>query len=93
MHDCVTSFRFFHNHSTCDELAAKALGRGLRVPAPLRSGEHFIANHEFAHPSQNEAEADKNAVHVPLCMRLTIGGPCLNSSGESKPSARLIGIV
>jgi hypothetical protein len=25
------------------------------------------------------------SVHVPLCVKLTIGGPCLNSSGESKP--------
>ncbi len=25
------------------------------------------------------------SVHVPLCVRLTIGGPCLNSSGKSKP--------
>jgi hypothetical protein len=47
----------------------KALRRGLRGHVPLRRGEHFIANHEFADRRRPKQRRIKVSVHVPLGVR------------------------
>ena len=56
-------------------------GARLRTqgPVPLRRGEHFIANHEFAYGRGAKQRRIKMSVHVPLSVSLAIGGPVMEA--------------
>jgi hypothetical protein len=63
---------------------AEAHGGGFGSEVPLRGGEEFVADHEFANGGRTEQWRKIVRVEMPGCVRLAVGRALVKTHGIRK---------